>query len=164
MDYTLSYLEMNGGIVCASVPALKPLFMRWMPGRMRSYPRNGGSGYTSRGGTDGTNTIIEQNKARRIMKPESYRLSSMSGSFTCGNVYNEEDEESKMWPSPHDGDSGLDKGPGSSTRSYPVGSRAYEESPKEGARHTVREAQTTPPSLGEFGIVVTRETTIHYER
>jgi hypothetical protein len=163
MDYLLSYLEMNGGIVCASVPALKPLFMRLMPGRMKSYPRSGGSTFTSRG-TGATNTVIEQNKARRMLKPESHRLSSMSGSFTCGNVYQEDDEESKIWPSPSDKNSGFNKAPNVTTQSFYVGDSSVEELPRDGSWHAGREVLANPPSATEFGIVVTRETTISYER
>ena len=99
-DYIFSYLEVNTGIICASVPALKPFFLRFWPSIVTSHmTRRGratsGSKYAPR--SYGMGTVTEQNRQRRRLQLGSYVLSSRDD----GRRSN--DEEAKLW-SRKDGD------------------------------------------------------------
>ncbi|KAK8112340.1 Satratoxin biosynthesis SC1 cluster protein 4 [Apiospora kogelbergensis] len=95
IDYLLAFLEMNMGVVCASVPALKPFFIRYLPSLVSSHlsravSRNtpgGGGGGRQDGGPSTTNnkgtphmyhlnTVVETNRQRRRMQSRSYALGS----------------------------------------------------------------------------------------
>jgi hypothetical protein len=96
IDYLLAFLEMNIGILCASVPALKPFFIRYLPGLVSAHlskcSRNtpGQDGGTSTKGTSHMyhlNTVVETNRQRRRMQSRSYALGSRddNGSVTKGS-------------------------------------------------------------------------------
>ncbi|TEA12395.1 hypothetical protein C8034_v006141 [Colletotrichum sidae] len=68
-QFNWSFLEANAGIVCASVPGLKPFFVRYLPNFISSHI----TGSNNR--TDKKNlyysTVVENNKKRRNMQSES---------------------------------------------------------------------------------------------
>lgn len=129
IDYLLAFLEMNIGIVCASVPALKPFFIRYLPGLVSSHlsrcSRNtpGQDGPTTR--SKGTlhmyhlNTVVETNRQRRRMQSRSYTIGSREDNGVVAVTINnkkgggstfmssigrswtgvDDDDETRLWPS-----------------------------------------------------------------
>ncbi|KAK8065069.1 hypothetical protein PG997_011816 [Apiospora hydei] len=128
IDYQLAFLEMNIGIVCASVPALKPFFIRYLPSLVSSHLSS--SAHKGRGGGRFTtptprmyhlNTVVETNRQRRRMQSRSYAMGSRddysgSGSATLNSSkkgtflssigrswagVDDHDDETRLWPSSH---------------------------------------------------------------
>ncbi|KAI2621714.1 hypothetical protein GGR54DRAFT_599464, partial [Hypoxylon sp. NC1633] len=106
-DMILCFVEVNFGIVCASVPALRPFFSRFLPVLLASRRKNG----EVDSGPDNENkvlgTIEKKNMERRALKrrnvvqEESIDLSSFSDSTTTRyQDSRSEDEESQLWPLP----------------------------------------------------------------
>ncbi|KAI1391017.1 uncharacterized protein F4822DRAFT_395204 [Hypoxylon trugodes] len=100
-DMILCFLEVNFGIVCASVPAVRPFFSRLLPVLIgyRKYSDPGSSGPDS---ARPINTVEQKNMERQNLKHrnigpgESYDMSSYSeGSRSLESP----DEESRLWPS-----------------------------------------------------------------
>ncbi|WYZ45334.1 hypothetical protein EsH8_VIII_000650 [Colletotrichum jinshuiense] len=94
------FLEVNAGIVCASVPALKPFFMRYLPSLIMAQLSSNNStpttGKTSR--SRGLDTVVAQNLERRRIQDESYMLSSRDErSISDVKRGFEEDDETKLW-------------------------------------------------------------------
>lgn len=144
------FLEVNAGIVCASVPALKPFFMRYLPSLiMAQLSSNNGTpktGKTSR--SRGLDTVVAQNLERRRIQDESYMLSSRDErSISDVKRGFEEDDETKLWdghqknPTPLPGSHGPGPGP---SHSFSVSADRSEN------RH----------SKDASGIIVRRETTV----
>ncbi|KAF4776916.1 integral membrane protein [Colletotrichum scovillei] len=69
-QFNWSFLEANAGIVCASVPGLKPFFVRYLPSFISL--RITGSADKSGMKSLPYSTIIENNRKRRNMQSESY--------------------------------------------------------------------------------------------
>ncbi|GKT44581.1 satratoxin biosynthesis SC1 cluster protein 4 [Colletotrichum spaethianum] len=98
-------IELNAGVVCASVPALKPLFMHYLPMFVTS--RIAGSkcnksnpNYQNHLTTDPFSSTIENNKKRRNVQSEAYELHSrddvsLSPSEMQRNGSNE--DVAKLW-------------------------------------------------------------------
>ncbi|KAK7936159.1 hypothetical protein PG985_001654 [Apiospora marii] len=131
IDYQLAFLEMNIGIVCASVPALKPFFIRYLPSLVSSHlskcSRGTPGGHSSSSSPGGTprmyhlNTVVETNRQRRRMQSRSYAMGSRSdgGSVTlnstkkggtfistigrswAGTTVDHDDDETRLWSSSH---------------------------------------------------------------
>ncbi|KAK7963354.1 hypothetical protein PG988_010328 [Apiospora saccharicola] len=120
IDYLLAFLEMNIGIVCASVPALKPFFIRYLPSLVSSHlSKNRRQQSTSR--DYHLNTVVETNRQRRRMQSRSYALGSRStdggGSVTmnskkgtlfssfgrswAGTTVDNDEDETRLWSSSH---------------------------------------------------------------
>lgn len=145
IDYQLAFLEMNIGIVCASVPALKPFFIRYLPSLVSSHLSKcsrGTPGHSSPGGTPRMyhlNTVVETNRQRRRMQSRSYALGSRSdgGSVTlnstrkggtfisslgrswAGTTVDNDDDETRLWSSSHppkDEETALEGGSTTTTR------------------------------------------------
>ncbi|TEA21783.1 Satratoxin biosynthesis SC1 cluster protein 4 [Colletotrichum sidae] len=91
----LSYLEVNAGIICASVPALKPFFMRYLPAFISSRISSNKGGRSSMSGKSGRglNTVVQQNMERRRRQDESLELSSHDGKKTD----EDDNDEAKLW-------------------------------------------------------------------
>ncbi|KAF7536434.1 hypothetical protein G7054_g4577 [Neopestalotiopsis clavispora] len=158
-DFLFSYAEMNAGVVCASIPALKPLFVRYIPERLRSRSTKGRSDYS--GGTDGSNTVVEQNRSRRKRYNESFQLSSIDETSHTRN-YSWEDEGVHMW---HNRDDGFEKTP--VTGSRPVlhlANPSVEEFRVVWPVYDARAMAASPKPTKKNGITVTRETSVRYER
>lgn len=82
-----SYIEANAAIVCASVPALKPLCMRYIPFLIHSRPHSSqgkGSGFA----------YNEKPKKRSTMYSQSYELPSRDELY---NNPRANDEEAQLW-------------------------------------------------------------------
>lgn len=163
------YLELNAGMICASVPALKPFFMRYLPSfitsRLGSSKRGGSS--LNKSSKSRLNTVVAQNMERRRRQDESYELSS-----TDGKRDGVEDDETKLW-------SGYQKNVKAA-----LGGHARETSrqvddnsnssvdtlgemtgPRRGDRTVVVSAESSAPGgcgEGSNGIMVRRETTVQH--
>ncbi|KAF6814143.1 integral membrane protein [Colletotrichum sojae] len=95
-QFVWCFLEVNAGIVCASVPALKPFFMRYLPSIIASRMSSKGGGVSSTGKSGKSrnlNTVVAENIERRRMQGEGYELSSHDGP----RVPAEDDDEAKLW-------------------------------------------------------------------
>ncbi|KAK8033993.1 hypothetical protein PG993_008988 [Apiospora rasikravindrae] len=117
IDYQLAFLEMNIGIVCASVPALKPFFIRYLPSLVSSHLSKGRGPTTPTPRMYHLNTVVETNRQRRRMQSRSYALgsrddggsvtlnSSKKGTFmsSIGRSWAgvDDDDETRLWPSSH---------------------------------------------------------------
>lgn len=113
MDYTWvnppqnvwGSIEANAGIVCASVPALKPFFMKYFPFLIASRLRSGDVSHPS--DFNAYSTTAERNRKRRLDK--SYELSSRdhnapNNSFPADP---DGDDEARLWPQNSTGKAGL---------------------------------------------------------
>jgi hypothetical protein len=91
-----SFMEVNAGIICASVPALKAFVSRYMPKLAGSWnsahdARPGASGSNRQKSTGNVNnTVVERNKDRRRAKEQSYELRSRTDEQL-------DDEENELW-------------------------------------------------------------------
>ncbi|KAK7942394.1 Satratoxin biosynthesis SC1 cluster protein 4, partial [Apiospora aurea] len=65
-DMILCFLEVNAGIVCASVPALCPFFTRYFPALISSHGKRSSGGDENNGRTIGT--VEQRNAERQIVK------------------------------------------------------------------------------------------------
>ncbi|RYP69772.1 hypothetical protein DL771_005881 [Monosporascus sp. 5C6A] len=93
-DYILSYLETNVGIICASVPALRPLFLRFLPALVpSSLSSDRNTSKRQRQRSYGLSSVVEQNRQRRMMQQSSYELSSVDENLKQPS----EDDEAKLW-------------------------------------------------------------------
>lgn len=81
-----SYIECNAGIICASVPALKPLCVRYIPFLIHSRP------HSSQGKSSG-NAYNEKQKKRNTMYSQSYELPSRDELYRGPR----NDEEAQLW-------------------------------------------------------------------
>ncbi|KAI5865471.1 hypothetical protein GGS23DRAFT_594994 [Durotheca rogersii] len=102
-DMILCFIEVNAGIVCASVPVVRPFFSRYLPVLLGAHAKHTDSGSS---GPDRAAHTIERDNAerynlkRRNMGPdESYNMSSFSDTSRCQDSRSE-DEESRLWPHP----------------------------------------------------------------
>ncbi|KAK1710853.1 uncharacterized protein BDZ83DRAFT_766078 [Colletotrichum acutatum] len=95
-QFNWSFLEANPGIVCASVPGLKPFFVRYLPSSISS--RITGSADKSGKKPLPYSTVIENNRKRRNMQSESYELWSHDDlSEESSGKAEFSDEEAKLW-------------------------------------------------------------------
>ncbi|KAI1077062.1 hypothetical protein F5B20DRAFT_280804 [Whalleya microplaca] len=87
-----SYLEVDLGIICASVPALKPLFKRYLAPLFSST-----LGRSSRDAVSGAsnpyNTVIKRNAQRR--EAQGYELGSRDDKF--GKNPSPDEDETRLW-------------------------------------------------------------------
>ncbi|KXH64122.1 integral membrane protein [Colletotrichum salicis] len=95
-QFNWSFLKANAGIVCASVPGLKPFFVRYLPSFISS--RITGSNDKSGKKSLPYSTVIENNRKRRNLQSESYELQSHDdlpegSSGKAGSS----DDEAKLW-------------------------------------------------------------------
>ncbi|KAK6220482.1 hypothetical protein QIS74_05984 [Colletotrichum tabaci] len=94
------FVGVNAGIVCASVPVIKPFFMHYLPSIIVSrLSSNRGDGSQQSCTLD---PVVTQNLERRRMQDESYVLSSRddrSKSDAKSGV--EDSEEDKLWNGYH---------------------------------------------------------------
>ncbi|KAF9871229.1 integral membrane protein [Colletotrichum karsti] len=73
-------VEVNAGIICASVPALKPFFMRYLPMFVHSHitgtSKKSNQNYQNYQTSMPYSTTVENNKKRRNVQSEAYELHS----------------------------------------------------------------------------------------
>lgn len=101
--YYWCYVEVSAGIVCSSVPALRPLASRYLRPMFSS----------SRGRTPGAqaeedtprvphSSVLSINKKRRAARAEVYKLKVHDGSIGPRNTKQEDivphDDEERLWP------------------------------------------------------------------
>lgn len=74
------FVEINAGLICASVPGLKPFFVRYLPFIITSHlssARGAPSGETGSGGFESFSNPLKKDKRKRSkMANQSYELSS----------------------------------------------------------------------------------------
>ncbi|KAK6079337.1 integral membrane protein [Seiridium cupressi] len=161
-DYLYSYAEINAGILCASVPALKPLFIHCLPARLRSRKGSGRSSYPR--GTYSTNSVVEQNRRRRRMQSESIKLSSIDGSTKHGRNFSYDEDGIQLWHTSSKEEEGLEKTAVVASRpTMGTANSNSEEMRGDGFVYNVRAAAASPRPINERGITVTRETSIQYD-
>lgn len=145
-------------MVCASVPTIKPFFVRYLPALVSSRACKR-SAFVSNP-TYSPNTVFESNRARRLMHSDAYEMSTKGSGSRPGRF--SEDEE-KLWSQSSDEQGGL--GPVVKPRSVdPDEGPLREGLHGGGATHvaSVTTADNRPVPLGR-GIEVLRETTVQYE-
>ncbi|KAK8068696.1 hypothetical protein PG994_005312 [Apiospora phragmitis] len=126
-DMILCFLEVNAGIVCASVPALRPFFTRYFPALISS------RGKRSSGGDDGNgrtiDTVEQRNAERQMLKQRRNNLMPQ-GSGSSHEMFpvadpgirhhpalQQDDEEAQLWiPGHASKDSGAATGTDGSSR------------------------------------------------
>jgi hypothetical protein len=86
-------IEANAGIICASVPALKPFFIRYLPFIISSRLRSGDASYPSQFGA--LSTKAERNRKRRNDK--SYELSSRDNNAPQNSFPADHDDETQLF-------------------------------------------------------------------
>ncbi|KAI8313609.1 Satratoxin biosynthesis SC1 cluster protein 4 [Colletotrichum sp. SAR11_240] len=73
-------VEVNAGIICASVPALKPFFMRYLPMFVHSHitgsSKKSNANYQNYQTSMPYSTTVENNRKRRNVQSEAYELHS----------------------------------------------------------------------------------------
>lgn len=73
-------MEVNAGIICASVPALKPFFMRYLPMFVHSHitgsSKKSNANYQNYQTSMPYSTTVENNRKRRNVQSEAYELHS----------------------------------------------------------------------------------------
>ncbi|XDG02197.1 hypothetical protein ABKA04_001812 [Annulohypoxylon sp. FPYF3050] len=102
-DMILCFIEVNLGIVCASVPVVRPFFSRLLPALLAHGRKS--SGTLSSGPESGRviDTVEQKNIERQNLKrrnhgqDESYDMSTLSDASRC---LDSQDEESRLWPPP----------------------------------------------------------------
>lgn len=91
------FVEINAGLVCASVPALRPFFMRYLPFIIASHlssARELPSDETGSGGFDSPSNAIKKDKRRnKKIATQSHELSSQD--FLPGR--RDVGDEAKLW-------------------------------------------------------------------
>ncbi|KAI6089435.1 hypothetical protein F4821DRAFT_256857 [Hypoxylon rubiginosum] len=101
-DMILCFIEVNFGIVCASVPTVRPFFSRFIPVLLsrRKHTDSGASGPNDRT----ADTVEKMNRERKNLKhrnnnvpDESYNMSSFGSNMS--RYHDGADEESQLWPS-----------------------------------------------------------------
>lgn len=118
-------IEVNAGIVCASIPALKPFFVRYLPMFVHSHLTGSARKSGAAGGPNGAasashrnyqtsapySTTVENNKRRRNVQSEAYELHSHDelslsssnemphkpGGGGGGGAVSEDDDVAKLW-------------------------------------------------------------------
>lgn len=97
------FVEINAGLICASVPGLKPFFVRYLPFIITSHlssTRGARSGEAGSGGFESFSNPLKKDKRNRSkMANQSYELSSndyLPGAQDGG-------DEAKLWERDADG-------------------------------------------------------------
>jgi hypothetical protein len=90
------FIEVNAGILCASIPALRSFFARYLPGvfssRFGSHDRSTNKQPRSNGTFD---VIAEDNKIKHLGKKDAYELSSRDESWE--DMPAKPDDEARLW-------------------------------------------------------------------
>ena len=158
IDYILAFLEINIGIVCASVPTLKPFFVRYLPALVSSRACRR-SAFASHP-TYSPNTVFESNRARRMVPSDTYEMSTEGSGSRPGRFA---EGEGKLWSQSSEEQAG--QGPGAKSRPVDSDDGALREGLHGGGATHVASVTTTDSRqvpLGR-GIEVLRETTVQYE-
>ncbi|KAF6828494.1 integral membrane protein [Colletotrichum plurivorum] len=168
-QFNWSFLEANAGIVCASVPGLKPFFVRYLPSFISSRITGSASHNTAKKSLP-YSTVIENNKRRRNMQSESYELQSQddaSDRDSAGLVGADDGgKQSKVWSGrAYRRDPVNQRETVIESRSREVDSRNV--SPSDDGPHANgglvhRSTARSPSPVGGRGIKVTQETEISY--
>lgn len=106
-DMILCFIEVNAGIVCASVPVVRPFFTRFLPVFLSSR-KSSGLDLSTPNGIRVIHTVEQRNRERKNFKrrnvpqdDDSYDLSTLDDlSRSQGSSY-QDDEESRLWPPAH---------------------------------------------------------------
>ena len=101
-QYQWCFAEVNAGIVCASIPALKPFFARYLPGLLSSslHSRDRKSGHLKNSAGYNHFDNSRDIKLRKDIHDTAYELRSldnMSDELVAANK-NKSDDEASLWP------------------------------------------------------------------
>ncbi|KAK8878743.1 Satratoxin biosynthesis SC1 cluster protein 4 [Apiospora arundinis] len=111
-DMILCFLEVNAGIVCASVPAPRPFFTRYFPALISSHGKRS-TGDGGEGNNRTVDTVEQRNAERRMLKRRNNPVLQGGDSgvwhemsaVDSGNRYHpagqNDDEEAQLWVSHH---------------------------------------------------------------
>lgn len=95
------FVEVNAGILCASVPALKPFFVRYLPGLINSKLRSNEPSKNKEGyNNSGYNTIEKDSHQRSRTKKDLYELTVLdddASSDKTRQLPNASDDETRLW-------------------------------------------------------------------
>ncbi|KAF6805343.1 integral membrane protein [Colletotrichum musicola] len=168
-QFNWSFLEANAGIVCASVPGLKPFFVRYLPSFISSRITGSASHNTAKKSLP-YSTVIENNKRRRNMQSESYELQSQddaSDRDSAGLVGADDGgKQSKVWSGrAYRRDPVNQRETVIESRSSEVDSRNVspsDDDPHANGGLVHRSKARSPSPVGGRGIKVTQETEISY--
>lgn len=146
------FIEINAGLICASVPALRPLFVRYLPFLIASTLRSSqersndkGSGFDS----------LSRGKKHKKSGLLSFELQTRDDVLATGS--NEEDDETKLWRRTGDIDQGA--GGSSDDNSFEGVENQY---PGKVERRTVVSTMDSRGASPGKGISVTKETRVSY--
>jgi hypothetical protein len=161
------FAEVNVGILCASIPALRPLFMRYIPSFLAHSRDKSSSDKNAH--LDMHNSVVESNKRRRQMQVEAVQVPSRgTGSPLVGNDSILADDEESLWPAqPKQVTRRGDRDGTTSTtwtgKGDPDGADYFRDWHLDNP-HSVKTISASPRSsqVRQSGIVVTREATILY--
>jgi hypothetical protein len=95
-QYHWCYAEVNAAIVCASAPAMKPFFARYIPGLLSS---KFGSDECSNNNKKQMPTLetISQKKSRKLVVKDAYELHSRDDVSEEMKAGKEMDDETRLW-------------------------------------------------------------------
>ncbi|XXH00166.1 MHF histone-fold complex component [Hypoxylon texense] len=105
-DMILCFIEVNFGIICASVPAVRPFFSRFIPVLLSGRRKHSDSGSSGPSNNRVADTIEKKNKERQNLKrrnvgpEESYDMSTFGTDTSRYLDSSNDDEESRLWPPP----------------------------------------------------------------
>jgi hypothetical protein len=94
-QYHWCYAEVNAAIVCASAPAMKPFFARYIPGLLSS--KFGSDECSNNNKQMPTLETISQKKSRKSVVEDAYELHSRDDVSEEMKAGREQDDETRLW-------------------------------------------------------------------
>ena len=95
------FVEVNAGILCATVPALKPFFARYLPGLINSKLRSNDRSKNKEGyNNSGYNTIEKDSHQRSRTKKDLYELTVLDDDISSNKTMQTpiaSDDETRLW-------------------------------------------------------------------
>ncbi|KAF2650158.1 hypothetical protein K491DRAFT_697546 [Lophiostoma macrostomum CBS 122681] len=95
------FVEVDAGIICASIPALKAFFVRYLPGLINSSIRSDQQHYAGNSSKNKSpyDTIEREDRARSKKKPSLYELTVLDNSSekSPARATSSNDDEARLW-------------------------------------------------------------------
>ncbi|KAH7329513.1 hypothetical protein B0I35DRAFT_448605 [Stachybotrys elegans] len=155
-QFIWSYVEVNAGILCASVPAMKPLFMRYLPwlvmSRLRSSQENSAR-YATGSGMD------KQSKNRKPYG-QAFELHSRPEDEARSS---KEDDEAMLWETKRSSNKTEAKDMGDRKDSDSLDSVSERYLGRSGGATVTAGGYLGNSKKNSTGIQITRETTVSYQ-
>ena len=150
------FIEINAGLICASVPALRPLFVRYLPFLIASTLRSSQERPDDKGSEfDSLPSNKGRSKKHKKSGLLSFELQTRDDVLATGS--NEEDDETKLWRRT----GGIDQGTGGSSDGNSFDGIENQYPGKVEHRTVVSTVDSRVASPGK-GISVTKETRVSY--